>query len=126
MSDGKLRWACYLASGNSPGQFFDGRVMGTTSSASHPAYEGGRVYVSTDLGAIAEKMSSISDLERSLGEARANDRTTVLVIDTDPMVSTEAGGHWWDVAVPQVSERVEVQAARKQYEAAVKLQRVGD
>ena len=78
------------------------------------------------LGAIAEKMSSISDLERSLREARANDRTTVLVIDTDPMVSTEAGGHWWDVAVPQVSERVEVQAARKQYEAAVKLQRVGD
>ena len=50
----------------------------------------------------------------------------MLVIDTDPMISTGAGGHWWDVAVPQVSERVEVQAARKQYEAALKMQRVGD
>jgi 3D-(3,5/4)-trihydroxycyclohexane-1,2-dione acylhydrolase (decyclizing) len=78
------------------------------------------------LGAIGEKMSSISDLERCLQNALANDRTTVLVIDTDPMISTEAGGHWWDVAVPQVSERAEVQAARKQYESALKMQRVGD
>jgi 3D-(3,5/4)-trihydroxycyclohexane-1,2-dione acylhydrolase (decyclizing) len=78
------------------------------------------------LGAIAQKVSSISDLERALREARANDRTTVLVIDTDPMVSTEAGGHWWDVAVPEVSERSEVQAARKQYEAALAMQRLGD
>ena len=30
-------------------------------------------------------------------------RTTVIVIDTDPWISTEAGGHWWDVAVPEVS-----------------------
>jgi len=78
------------------------------------------------LGAIAQKVSSSSDLERGLREARANDRTTVLVIDTDPMVSTEAGGHWWDVAVPEVSERSEVQAARKKYESALKMQRVGD
>ena len=46
---------------------------------------------------------------RSRGGARpraqGNDRTTVIVIDTDPLVSTEAGGHWWDVAVPEVSAR---------------------
>ena len=29
----------------------------------------------------------------------------VIVIDTDPGPSTEAGGVWWDVAVPAVSER---------------------
>ena len=30
---------------------------------------------------------------------------TVIVIDTDPLITTEAGGHWWDVAVPEVSLR---------------------
>ena len=42
------------------------------------------------------------------------------------LVSTDAGGHWWDVAVPEVSERSEVRAARAAYEAALKSQRLGD
>ena len=42
------------------------------------------------------------------------------------MGSTDAGGFWWDVAVPAVSERAEVGAARRGYEDALKLQRVGD
>ena len=37
-----------------------------------------------------------------------------------------AGGHWWDVAVPEVSERAEVRSARAAYESAVKGQRLGD
>jgi 3D-(3,5/4)-trihydroxycyclohexane-1,2-dione acylhydrolase (decyclizing) len=78
------------------------------------------------MGAIGEKVASIADLERALAKARKNDRTTVVVIDTDPMISTDAGGHWWDVAVPEVSKRKEVQAARKQYEAALKTQHLGD
>jgi 3D-(3,5/4)-trihydroxycyclohexane-1,2-dione acylhydrolase (decyclizing) len=78
------------------------------------------------LGAIADKVSSVSDLERLLKKAGENDRTTVVVIDTDPMISTEAGGHWWDVAVPEVSERAEVLAARKKYESALAMQHVGD
>jgi 3D-(3,5/4)-trihydroxycyclohexane-1,2-dione acylhydrolase (decyclizing) len=78
------------------------------------------------LGAIAEKAQSIADLEAALGRARKNDRTTVVVIDTDPLISTDAGGHWWDVAVPEVSQRKQVKAARKAYEQAVKLQRIGN
>jgi 3D-(3,5/4)-trihydroxycyclohexane-1,2-dione acylhydrolase (decyclizing) len=78
------------------------------------------------LGAIAEKAQSIADLEAALKRAKKADRTTVVVIDTDPLVTTEAGGHWWDVAVPEVSARKEVKAARKAYEEKVKLQRVGD
>jgi 3D-(3,5/4)-trihydroxycyclohexane-1,2-dione acylhydrolase (decyclizing) len=78
------------------------------------------------LGAAAEKAASIADLEAALKTAKRNDRTTVVVIDTDPLISTDAGGHWWDVAVPEVSPRKEVKAARKAYEQAVKLQRVGD
>ena len=44
----------------------------------------------------------------------------VVVIDTDPCPSTQYGGYWWDVAVPEVSEREEVRAARKAYEAKLK------
>ena len=74
------------------------------------------------LGAISEKVSSIADLETAVERARGNDRTTVIVIDTDPLISTEAGGHWWDVAVPEVSPRTEVRDAREAYEAARKEQ----
>jgi 3D-(3,5/4)-trihydroxycyclohexane-1,2-dione acylhydrolase (decyclizing) len=78
------------------------------------------------LGAVAEHVSSIGDLETALKRSRSNDRTTVIVIDTDPLVSTEAGGHWWDVAVPEVSVRKEVNAARKAYEEKGRTQSVGD
>ncbi|TYR34050.1 3D-(3,5/4)-trihydroxycyclohexane-1,2-dione acylhydrolase (decyclizing) [Mesorhizobium microcysteis] len=78
------------------------------------------------LGAIAVKVASIAELEGALEKAKGNDRTTVIVIDTDPLASTEAGGYWWDVAVPEVSERAEVLEKRRAYEDAVKLQRLGD
>ncbi|HEX7389652.1 MAG TPA: thiamine pyrophosphate-dependent enzyme, partial [Acidiphilium sp.] len=71
------------------------------------------------LGAIAEKADDLAALEAALGRARTADRTTVIVIDTDPVKATEAGGAWWDVAVPAVSPRPEVEAARRRYESAV-------
>ncbi|WP_163266139.1 3D-(3,5/4)-trihydroxycyclohexane-1,2-dione acylhydrolase (decyclizing) [Chelativorans alearense] len=72
------------------------------------------------MGAHAEKAGSIAELEDALARARAADGPFVVVIDTDPYPSTEAGGHWWDVAVPEVSERDEVKKARAGYEAALK------
>jgi len=78
------------------------------------------------MGAIAEKVPSIAGLENALQKAKTNDRTTVLVIDTDPLVSTDAGGHWWDVAVPEVSARPQVNAARKAYDEKRQMQSVGD
>ncbi|MBV9051246.1 MAG: 3D-(3,5/4)-trihydroxycyclohexane-1,2-dione acylhydrolase (decyclizing), partial [Hyphomicrobiales bacterium] len=78
------------------------------------------------LGAIATKASSIMELEEALAEAKTRARTSVVVIETDPRVSTEVGGAWWDVAVPEVSARREVTAARKSYEAATARQRLGD
>ncbi len=77
-------------------------------------------------GAIAEKVASLADLELALKRAQNTDRSTVIVIDTDPMRSTDAGGHWWDVAVPEVSDRPTVRAARKKYQKALKLQRIGN
>ncbi|TJV05333.1 MAG: 3D-(3,5/4)-trihydroxycyclohexane-1,2-dione acylhydrolase (decyclizing), partial [Mesorhizobium sp.] len=78
------------------------------------------------LGAVAEKVASIAELETALAKAKGNDKTTVLVIDTDPLVSTEAGGHWWDVAVPEVSSRPQVNAARKAYDEKKLMQSLGD
>ncbi|TKD33201.1 MAG: 3D-(3,5/4)-trihydroxycyclohexane-1,2-dione acylhydrolase (decyclizing) [Mesorhizobium sp.] len=78
------------------------------------------------LGAIAEKVSSIAGLETALAQAKKNTRTTVLVIDTDPLVSTEAGGSWWDVAVPEVSTRPQVNAARRAYDEKRQMQKIGD
>ncbi len=78
------------------------------------------------LGALAEKVGSLADLEAALGRAREAERSSVIVIDTDPLASTEAGGHWWDVAVPEVSERAEVRQARAAYEAARSKQNLGD
>ena len=74
------------------------------------------------LGAVARKAGSIAELEQGLRELRSENGPTVIVIDTDPLIATEAGGHWWDVVVPEVSLREEVKAARKAYEVAVKQQ----
>jgi 3D-(3,5/4)-trihydroxycyclohexane-1,2-dione acylhydrolase (decyclizing) len=74
------------------------------------------------MGANAVKVSGIAGLEAEMQRAKAATIPTVIVIDTDPMPGTGAGGHWWDVAVPEVSERREVNEARKGYEAGVRAQ----
>ena len=71
------------------------------------------------LGAIAEKAANSSELEAALGRAIGADRTTVIVIDTDPERSTEAGGAWWDVPVAEVSQRGAVRTARTDYDEQV-------
>ena len=75
------------------------------------------------LGALGEHVNSIADLEAALARARAADRTSVVVIDTDPLRTTEAGGWWWEVGVPEVSESSSVRAARIEYEHGKRLQR---
>jgi 3D-(3,5/4)-trihydroxycyclohexane-1,2-dione acylhydrolase (decyclizing) len=77
------------------------------------------------LGAIAEQVDDLAALEDAVRRAQAAPRTTVIVITADPRASTQAGGHWWDVAVPEVSTRDEVRAARAAYEATLAKQRGG-
>jgi 3D-(3,5/4)-trihydroxycyclohexane-1,2-dione acylhydrolase (decyclizing) len=71
------------------------------------------------MGAIAEKVGNVAELEAALDRAKTSDRTHVIVIDTDPMITTQEGGAWWEVPVPEVSTRKEVDAARKGYEKQV-------
>jgi 3D-(3,5/4)-trihydroxycyclohexane-1,2-dione acylhydrolase (decyclizing) len=74
------------------------------------------------MGAIVVKTGSIAQLETELQTAKTAKLPTVIVIDTDPMPGTGAGGSWWDVAVPEVSTRKEVNEARAGYDKATKRQ----
>lgn len=73
------------------------------------------------LGATAESVSGISELEAALGRARASKKSYVIALDTDPFM-TSAGGYWWDVAVPEVSPREQVQTAHEKYLEAKRKQ----
>ena len=78
------------------------------------------------LGALAERVDGIAEFETALRRAFTAERTSVVVLRTDPRISTEAGGHWWDVGVPEVSSRPQVKAARADYEASRAEQRLAD
>ncbi|MCA0273727.1 MAG: 3D-(3,5/4)-trihydroxycyclohexane-1,2-dione acylhydrolase (decyclizing) [Proteobacteria bacterium] len=74
------------------------------------------------MGAHAVKATGIADLEAQIAAARGRHIPSVIVIDTDPTNGPGFGkaGHWWDVAVPEVSDREQVRKARQAYEKAVK------
>lgn len=71
------------------------------------------------LGATSVKVGSIAELEQALAKRQEITGPYVVVIDTDPYPSTEFGGTWWEVGVPEVSERETVRAAREGYETAL-------
>ena len=74
------------------------------------------------MGAIVVKVDSIGQLETEMQAAKVAKLPTVILIETDPAPGTGAGGTWWDVAVPEVSTRREVNEAREGYEQATKRQ----
>ena len=76
------------------------------------------------LGARSVKANSLGELEDALSEARSQDQCSVIVVDVDPYRDTPIGGAWWDVAVPEVSERQQVKEARRDYENQTRKQRV--
>ena len=75
------------------------------------------------LGALGVNVKTIPELEAALVRARAADRTTVICIETDPHRTTEEGGCWWEVAVPEASPSENVRSARAAYQEARKAQR---
>ena len=68
------------------------------------------------LGAHSEKVERLSDLAGALRRAVEADRSAVVVIETDPLASTEEGGTWWDVPVAEVSDNSTVAAMSVDYE----------
>ena len=79
------------------------------------------------MGALAETVESPAELAHAFERAKAADRTTVLVMKVDAHEGWTEGGHaWWEVGMPAVSDRAEVDAAREEREAVrAERQRAG-
>ena len=75
------------------------------------------------LGAHALTAHTVTELKDALSTARTLDRTTVIVVETDPAIGVPGYESWWDVAVAEVSENPAVQEARARYEVARKKER---
>jgi 3D-(3,5/4)-trihydroxycyclohexane-1,2-dione acylhydrolase (decyclizing) len=78
----------------------------------------------TSMGALGEQVESIAELEAAIKRAKAADRTYVICIKTQPSQWTP-GDAWWDVGVPEVSDREEVRQARSDHSEGQKRQRLG-
>jgi 3D-(3,5/4)-trihydroxycyclohexane-1,2-dione acylhydrolase (decyclizing) len=76
------------------------------------------------MGCNAERVVTLAELEHAFQRAVHADRTTVIVIHTDPHSWTE-GGAFWEVGVPETSDRQQIRDARAALEAGKQQQRRG-
>jgi 3D-(3,5/4)-trihydroxycyclohexane-1,2-dione acylhydrolase (decyclizing) len=75
------------------------------------------------LGATVIRAASIDDLRDALKVARTNVETTVIHIETDPMVAAPDSESWWDVPVAEVATLDATRGALTRYEAERTIQR---
>lgn len=75
------------------------------------------------LGAHVLKASSLEEFRVALEAAKSIDKTTVILIETDPSIGVPGYASWWDVAVAEVSEIESVRQARERYEEARRRER---
>jgi 3D-(3,5/4)-trihydroxycyclohexane-1,2-dione acylhydrolase (decyclizing) len=75
------------------------------------------------LGAHALHATTLPQFKDALEQAKSFDRTTVIVVETDPDAKVPGYESWWDVAVPEVSTMESVREARARYEEARKRER---
>jgi 3D-(3,5/4)-trihydroxycyclohexane-1,2-dione acylhydrolase (decyclizing) len=76
------------------------------------------------LGCLAEEVTDIAELKAAFGRAREAERTTVIVIRTEPHDWTP-GGAFWEVGIPEVSPRADVSAAYARGLVEKRRQRIG-
>ena len=76
------------------------------------------------LGANAETVTTVDGLREAMVRARASDISYLISIRIDGPQSTPEGGCWWEVGIPEVSERPAVVAARQQLDEAKRKQRI--
>ncbi|MGZ4590718.1 MAG: 3D-(3,5/4)-trihydroxycyclohexane-1,2-dione acylhydrolase (decyclizing), partial [Actinomycetes bacterium] len=75
------------------------------------------------LGADVFRVTTIDELRTALGKARDSEHTTVVHIETDPLVPSPSSESWWDVPVAEVSSLDTTQTARAAYDQAKRAQR---
>jgi 3D-(3,5/4)-trihydroxycyclohexane-1,2-dione acylhydrolase (decyclizing) len=75
------------------------------------------------LGARVLSASTRAELASALASALAAEATTVVVVETDPLVAAPDSASWWDVPVAEVASRRAARAARERYETERPRQR---
>ena len=76
------------------------------------------------LGADVEKLDNLTEMPAALARAMESKNSYAIVLDTDPEISTKEGGTWWEVGVPEVSQKPAVRKAYKAQLAGKKKQRL--
>jgi 3D-(3,5/4)-trihydroxycyclohexane-1,2-dione acylhydrolase (decyclizing) len=75
------------------------------------------------LGADVIKVATASEFGDAVKVAKASDRTTVIHVETDPMIPAPDSESWWDVPVSEVSALDSTRAAYATYSDWKKIQR---
>jgi 3D-(3,5/4)-trihydroxycyclohexane-1,2-dione acylhydrolase (decyclizing) len=68
------------------------------------------------LGADVLPVAGIDEFRAAVRKAKASNRTTVIHVETDPLVPAPDSPAWWDVPVSEVSVLESTQQARRVYE----------
>jgi 3D-(3,5/4)-trihydroxycyclohexane-1,2-dione acylhydrolase (decyclizing) len=75
------------------------------------------------LGADVIRVATAGEFADAVKVAKANDHTTVIHVETDPLIYAPDSESWWDVPVSQVSSLESTQAAYETYAEWKKVQR---
>ncbi|MGH3677328.1 MAG: 3D-(3,5/4)-trihydroxycyclohexane-1,2-dione acylhydrolase (decyclizing) [Mycobacterium sp.] len=75
------------------------------------------------LGAEVIRATSAAEFTDAVKVAKANDHTTVIHVETDPLIYAPDSESWWDVPVSQTSALESTQAAYEKYAEWKKVQR---
>jgi 3D-(3,5/4)-trihydroxycyclohexane-1,2-dione acylhydrolase (decyclizing) len=94
----------------------DGRLDGDTLPVDLAAN-------AASLGADVIKVGTAAEFADAVKVAKAADRTTVIHVETDPLIFAPDSQSWWDVPVSQVSTLESTQTAYERYADWKKVQR---
>jgi 3D-(3,5/4)-trihydroxycyclohexane-1,2-dione acylhydrolase (decyclizing) len=75
------------------------------------------------LGAEVICVGTAAEFTDAVKAAKANDHTTVIHVETDPLIGAPSSESWWEVPVPEVSGVESTRAARRDYEQRKPTQR---
>jgi 3D-(3,5/4)-trihydroxycyclohexane-1,2-dione acylhydrolase (decyclizing) len=75
------------------------------------------------LGVYVLRTRTIEEFRQALVKAQAADRTTLVYIETDPLLGAPSSDAWWDVPVAEVAALASTRDARAGYEKAKQRQR---
>jgi 3D-(3,5/4)-trihydroxycyclohexane-1,2-dione acylhydrolase (decyclizing) len=73
------------------------------------------------MGAAVIRVQTLDEFTVALEKARGNNRTTVICLETDPYTWT-GGGIFWEVGVPEVSDRPQVREAHAEMQKGKQAQ----